>query len=699
MAVDIKFTKFDNTSWGFRLAGGSDFPQPLTVIKVAEGGIAERMGLRVGDVVVRLNDEPISSYTHGKAHEALILAGNNFVLGVNRTEEPEKIVEAIEQENIVPYNIPLEELPPVYSPEPPKELTPVPICVTMEENQESPETENPMDPDEEALLNKPTDANSDPVANKNMTDEEIAVMILEEEELLPDQGVLGVNFKKLRPRAPLLKDSKVFEELQKIATADPPQVQELKRSTTFLQKPQRPPPVKKEVHDEPKAEPYRVIIKKQQKKSVTEMLAEKGLLGPLTPEEVRSQKNTPTPTPTATPEPRICTSEEESSRPGSKLESVDEIIEKYTEEEIGCNGNDAVEEVSTEIEDITRETETSVPIEEVEAVPIFDKEKVKELVTTELSLEKQLENVQSQLLALKQLPSEIESHLRIVSEQLYKIMELSGVQRSDSLSCSLRGSDQQQSECVKVVEVREDNSEQMEDDQNTNNGVEELSTEHEDENRDGYQSGNEKTSTAPSESGDMSKSAELIDESVTREIEIQVIPPDDRVKKIVETYEAQVIRSRDASPALSDRSFKPDPNLSPKDQVIQELQQKQGRKHSKDLWPQPKQVEQTYGRRWKCPNDFFNDEMIAEVLSSQAEVIHGKALGINFKKYEKTALPNFDHLMNSSAYKMIHKMEKEPQKGIPVRPAKVPAAEDILERVKSPASSLADDQSAQSIDH
>lgn len=57
-----------------------------------------------------------------------------------------------------------------------------------------------------------------------------------------------------------------------------------------------------------------------------------------------------------------------------------------------------------------------------------DKEKIKELVSTEINLEKQLENVQRQLLALKQLPSEIESHLRIVSEQLQKIMELSGVQ-------------------------------------------------------------------------------------------------------------------------------------------------------------------------------------------------------------------------------------------------------------------------------
>lgn len=42
------------------------------------------MGLRVGDIVVRLNDQPISDLSHGQAHEALNLAGNNFVLAIHR---------------------------------------------------------------------------------------------------------------------------------------------------------------------------------------------------------------------------------------------------------------------------------------------------------------------------------------------------------------------------------------------------------------------------------------------------------------------------------------------------------------------------------------------------------------------------------------------------------------------------------------
>lgn len=38
---------------------------------------------------------------------------------------------------------------------------------------------------------KPVDANSEIVANKNLTDDEIAQLILEEEELLSDKGLLG----------------------------------------------------------------------------------------------------------------------------------------------------------------------------------------------------------------------------------------------------------------------------------------------------------------------------------------------------------------------------------------------------------------------------------------------------------------------------------------------------------------------------
>ncbi|XP_012273025.1 uncharacterized protein LOC105695738 isoform X2 [Orussus abietinus] len=232
------------------------------------------MGLKVGDVVVRLNDQSVCGLTHGQAHEALILAGNNFVLGVHRAGETNGL-NGISEDNIVPYTIPLEELQPIFPEEILKPKTPEPPEEEKEEAKEAPEEQEQRQEEAEKSNGPPGDPSQD------LTDEQIAQLILEEEELLSDKGLLGVNFKKLRPRAPLLKESKVFQELQKIAVAEPPRVQELKRTTTFLQKPQRPVPGPKKKESEPEStESYKVVIRKQQKKSVTERLLEKGLLGP-----------------------------------------------------------------------------------------------------------------------------------------------------------------------------------------------------------------------------------------------------------------------------------------------------------------------------------------------------------------------------------------------------------------------------------
>ncbi|KOC70725.1 hypothetical protein WH47_06765 [Habropoda laboriosa] len=231
-----------------------------------------------------------------------------------------------------------------------------------------------------------------------------------------------------------------------------------------------------------------------------------------------------------------------------------------------------------------------------------DKAKIRELVSTEINLEKQLENVQRQLLTLKQLPTEIESHLRIVSEQLQKIMELSGVQNGVQNGATAANDEARREH--DVTEYTEEMSYSA------------LSDEH-------------TRIIQPSE--------EEEGETETQELEGTLSVKSEegcRVKKFVVSYETKVLKS--PSPAPSQGSYEPDPNLSAKDQVIQELQ---------------------------------------------------------------TALPNYDHLMNSSVYKMIHKMDREPKRGIPARPAKVNAAEDIIERVKSPALSVADDRSTRSISH
>ncbi|XP_031779137.1 trichohyalin-like isoform X4 [Nasonia vitripennis] len=680
--LDIKFTKFDNRPWGFRLAGGSDFPEPLTVIRVSEGSLAECMGLKVGDVVVKLNDQPISELTHGQAHEALVLAGNNFVLGVRRTEDPNKTVEGIE-EKIEPYMLPLEEI--LFAPiEGKRETTPDEAPQIEDESAPVPEPE-PSEP-VELYPEKPRDENSEPLPKSDLTDEQIAQLILEEEEVLNEQGVLGVNFKKLRPRAPLLKESKVFQVLQQEASSEPAQLQELKRQTTFLQKPERPVPKPRRLSQseeaEPEVEPYRVLIRKQPRKSVTERLLERGLLDP-------SRANTPEKaTPPTTPEPRreAQGSEVGDSRPQSQAEVI-EIVESTEEDKEQSEPEPRVEEPAEEesAQVLIRRPSAALQDVDVEVAVTMDRDKIKELVTTEISLERQLESVQSQLMALKQLPSEIEKHLKIVSEQLHKIMELSGVEAQEAAQTKEAEEEQ-----------REEEEEEEEEEKRRREAEEERK--HEDEEPASLASQDESSSWAP----------HLISTEDTwtdlKELEISVKSNEDdgkRVKKYIVTYESKLVQemdsSRSASPALSQKSFEPDPKLTLQDQLVQELKHRKGRKPARDLWqPQARQLELTYGRKWRCPNDFFNDEMIADVLSSQAEVIRGRALGVNFKKFEKTALPNYDHLMNSSVYKMIHKMEAEPKKGIPARPPKVIAAEDIVERVNTPVCCMADDRSVRS---
>ncbi|KAL6260592.1 hypothetical protein P5V15_008113 [Pogonomyrmex californicus] len=570
--------------------------------------------------------------------------------------------------------------------------------------------------EEKLVEEKPVDVDSENVPNKNLTDDEIAQLILEEEELLSDKGLLGVNFKKLRPRAPILKGSKVLEELQHIATAEPERVQELKRISTFLQKPVRPVPKSKNEQkvEEDEGESYKVVIKKQDKKTVIARLVEKGLLPPgsettiaRTPEPPEVSETT---TSAATPD-FTCKSDQEGkpdSRPVSKAEEreTNEVDEIKTEEKPESQEEDhrfeshATE--STRDEAVAAEEDSSVVSTADPAVAKVNNEKIKELVSTEINLEQQLENVQRQLLALKQLPSEIENHLRIVSEQLHKIMELSGVQRSlgngNGAHCGLseKNVTSQRRDEEELKEQVEDTDEEDEEFTETYDYIEEIACLE-------RKTSSRSTPQVIEPSDDEGEMEE--EEAEMKELDgmISVKSADEegnRVKKFIVSYETKLLKS--PSPAPSHGSFEPDPKLSPKDQVIQELQQrvhKRGRKHSQDLWPQAKQLELTQGRRWRCPNDFFNDEMIAEVLSSQAEVIRGKAMGVNFKKYEKTNLPNYDYLMNSSVYKMIHKMEREPKRGIPARPAKVNAAKDIIERVKSPALSVVDDRSPRSVSH
>ncbi|KAH8286385.1 hypothetical protein KR054_008199 [Drosophila jambulina] len=87
MVLDIKMCRFDNVPWGFRLVGGSDYDYPLMVVKVTEGSIAEEAGLRVEDIIVRINDTAATPLTHDEAHRLIMNSGSVFYFGVYRENE------------------------------------------------------------------------------------------------------------------------------------------------------------------------------------------------------------------------------------------------------------------------------------------------------------------------------------------------------------------------------------------------------------------------------------------------------------------------------------------------------------------------------------------------------------------------------------------------------------------------------------
>ncbi|XP_026811011.1 membrane-associated guanylate kinase, WW and PDZ domain-containing protein 3-like [Rhopalosiphum maidis] len=91
------------------------------------------------------------------------------------------------------------------------------------------------------------------------------------------------------------------------------------------------------------------------------------------------------------------------------------------------------------------------------------------------------------------------------------------------------------------------------------------------------------------------------------------------------------------------------------------------------LTPLPRPIVLPGGRKWRCPKDAYNEKFIAETLISQAEVLVGSTLGVNFRKYEP---PKFD-LSNSAVYKLVHNIERKNTGGIENRPEVVAAEEDF----------------------
>ncbi|XP_036219867.2 uncharacterized protein Zasp67 isoform X2 [Bactrocera oleae] len=671
MVIDIKMCRFENVNWGFRLVGGADFEFPLTVVKVNEGSIAEEAGLREGDVIVRINDTAISPLTHEEADKVIRHCGNVFYIGVQREGE----------EQLVP------KIFPVYGAERPTSpqtfidvsgrKSPIPRQL-----EDEAELQTELLPE---LPERPSSVLSEQSEIK-LVEEEIAAVLSGESEVLTDHNVLG-----LFPKPGVCMTSDVLRTLNEDATKTRAEKdKENKKWSTFLVKPDRPIPKSKEQIEAERraANAYKVKIVKSAPKSRSVSPMPRPIEPPTQPVEPTVSVESKQPSP-----PKVEEIEEpppaDSELPN--LEDIQIIVESPAEDKEGQQvdtlekltltadnqaGNE--EDAQSNNEEISCTNETTLILEDKieESTTANDiaatsgastepenslprREKSEE----ELALERQLADVQRQLAALSSLPSTIQSTLDAVTKQLATLLPAFQLQTATQPSLA---------PVPPSAETRSINLENIDEGAEVNKG--------ESETHEAYsscdQDGSGVTENIAVVADDVRESvatdattldAAKIQEAKQNKEDTQQMEEEQNVKKqkrndVIEELEEQLERKN--NPRRSKRAFGPLTPSSERPLVL------------------------PGGRRWYRPKDAYNDEFIAETLSAQAELITGTTLGctfespllgydprVNFMKYQKPE-KKID-LNRSEVYKVIHHLDRQPVRGIEVRPPVVPAEVDI----------------------
>ncbi|XP_052007584.1 PDZ and LIM domain protein 1-like [Xyrauchen texanus] len=72
--------------WGFRLVGGKDFEQPLTISRVTPGSKAAQADLSIGDMILAIDGEPTDGMTHLEAQNKIKGCVEEMLLSIDRSE-------------------------------------------------------------------------------------------------------------------------------------------------------------------------------------------------------------------------------------------------------------------------------------------------------------------------------------------------------------------------------------------------------------------------------------------------------------------------------------------------------------------------------------------------------------------------------------------------------------------------------------
>ncbi|XP_048480280.1 titin [Plutella xylostella] len=505
-----------------------------------------------------------------------------------------------------------------------------------------------------------------------LSDENIAVLISGESEMLREAHVMGVDFKKIKPVIDKLKDSEVLKALNdELTKTKEEKKQEERKWTTFLQKPKRVPPTAKFGYHGwlpqfiPEGEEYKVKIVKQPKPKVApDYKPESFETGPLPWEERAANEPPPPPVepedPILIPEERPEFLEAVDPLPESEVPDLEETgiplppekteepePETTAEEPAEAPVDEAVDEpVELDIERVVEET--AEIIQDMEQNKLAEQllNSVQGMVDPAAPLEQQLSAMRAQLAALAQLPAVLQQSLDLVTRQLMQISHQETKETEVKTESTV--------EVVETVEKIEKVTEKTE-------IIEESSTKVTEQTQEQHEETTQQTRQTE-QSAQQDVKSKLTSEEVEklRREEDEMLEEMRRIEKqkkvarefIKELMEQQQLdhESRQVKAHPTPRVGKPKPVFGP-------------------LTPQERPLVLPGGRKWRKPKDAFNEQLFAETLAAQVEIIQGTTKGcpfeseklpfdprINFMKYEKPPV-SLEHLKESDVYKMVHNMD------------------------------------------
>uniref|UniRef100_A0A182ILV2 PDZ domain-containing protein n=1 Tax=Anopheles atroparvus TaxID=41427 RepID=A0A182ILV2_ANOAO len=662
MVLDVNFSRYDNTTpFGFKLIGGADFDVPLTVVRILPGSIAEEAGMHIGDVVVRINDIPTGNMSYYDAHQLLACAGNQFVLGILRARE------VTPSQRLIKEKTPSGEVEYINT-------SPKPFW-----------TPNVTSP----TLGLSKDGHEEPeVPAAPITDEQIAEVLSGEAEVLKQHNVIGVNFNKMIPTAGVFKQSEVFKTLNSELVQSE---EEDKKWTTFLQKPQRPPPKtpdQRQQERNPPTERYQVRIVKQPK-----------------PKIAPDYKPPKSPEPEPEPEPIPMYDEYLTERQEVEVETIKTFVEEETTVEPGNTENPG-SRTSSPRSLCSDRGQCCVEAEQTNANGTFhagegDGQPGPVSPSEEEPSEEfreQLQNVQKQLEALSALPNTIQATIAALTEQLAFLA--APKRKSKSVSPKPEEAEAtgeptveavvpEVSETFEVTEFARADSSGAEQSSSVDEGehiqytaeeLEQLEKRMKEHDIEWTNQNDKKPKYQTIEWAIVSQRLRIY---VDDEEEVEYVTVPLRISQADEPSEASVAT---APPLPVEASSVHQTGGDVRTAVQDELKLQVVKKKKKavsafgPLTPQERPIFLPGGRKWRTAKDAFNEQFIAEVISSQAELIQGTTLGVNFLKYQKPE-KDLSFIRNSDVYKLVHDIEP-PKSGIELRPELVVAEEDVRKVMK-----------------